>query len=264
MKYQVDMQFADLRCLLQLPKSDLNAGCNFAAAAVLFNIIAGFSVCFYNASLQGLKSRKERGGRFKGLLRKYYPWANEPVGKDTGVKVLYEAARNPLAHSLGVYEPGAEWRVMLGKDALTASQIETMENSKSRPVWLPPTISKTELAFQIYIPTLYWGVHCLVRRLLNETKQAESAEKFHMELSIEYDLIAVESKVSQLQTFLNGSPSKLGPEYAEKVNEINVILDKLVTLRNMTQEQNEKVTCLQRSYQRIRDQIAKAKLFPGM
>jgi hypothetical protein len=74
----------------------------------------------------------------------------------------------------------------------------------------------------------------------------------------------VESKVSQLQTFLNGSPSKLGPEYAEKVNEINVILDKLVTLRNMTQEQNEKVTCLQRSYQRIRDQIAKAKLFPGM
>lgn len=151
------MQFADLRCLLQLPKSDLNAGCNFAAAAVLFNIIAGFSVCFYNASLEGLKSRKERGDRFKGLLRKYYPWANEPVGKDTGVKVLYKAARNPLAHSLGVYEPRAEWRVMLGKDALTASQIETMENSKSRPVWLPPTVSKTELAFQIYIPTLYWG-----------------------------------------------------------------------------------------------------------
>ena len=64
-------------------------------------------------------------------------------------------------------------------------------------------------------------------------------------------------------TFLESSPTKLDLEYVQKVNDINVILDKLVALGHMTQEQNEKVTGLQRSYQRIRDQMAQAKLFPG-
>ena len=40
---QLDMQFADMRTLLRLPREDADAGCNFAAASVLFVIaVAGW------------------------------------------------------------------------------------------------------------------------------------------------------------------------------------------------------------------------------
>ena len=68
---QVDMQFADIRLLLRLPipRSGLEAGCNFACAAVLFNTIAGASVCFYEASENALVNRAERGRDSKKCLK---------------------------------------------------------------------------------------------------------------------------------------------------------------------------------------------------
>jgi hypothetical protein len=38
-----DMQIEDVRVLLRMPKAGYPAGCNFAADALLFNMIAGVS-----------------------------------------------------------------------------------------------------------------------------------------------------------------------------------------------------------------------------
>ena len=59
---QVDMQFHDLRSLLQLPKPHLGlvGGCNLTATALACNIIAGASVLFYDASPKALTKRRSR------------------------------------------------------------------------------------------------------------------------------------------------------------------------------------------------------------
>jgi hypothetical protein len=68
-----DMQIEDVRVLLRMPKAGYPAGCNFAAAAVLFNMIAGVSVCFYDASPKAL-TNGDRGKRFKNVLIDFFPW----------------------------------------------------------------------------------------------------------------------------------------------------------------------------------------------
>ena len=176
---QVDMQFADLRTLL------LVNGCNFAAAAVLFNIIAGSSVCFYNRSKQALTEKKARGERFKEVLERFYPWQEEPIPKEQYVSLLYDQARNPLAHSLGLDAPpegSMGKQVVLGKWCLTEAQVRELEESPSRPVWAPPTIvhpkplayGATELA--ISVPTLYWGVHRMLHALFADSTHAAKAD----------------------------------------------------------------------------------------
>ena len=96
---QVDMQFGDLKTLL------LIGGCNFAAAAVLFNLIAGSSVCFYDPSEEALFERSDRGERFKGVLNDFYPWQEEQLPKDQFWCALWVSAQNTLAHSLGLDTP---------------------------------------------------------------------------------------------------------------------------------------------------------------
>src|SRR5437773_9677467 len=77
----VDMQFDDIRTMLRLPMADLTGGCNFAATAVLFNIISGCSVCFYHASEEALTAVGQAGRRFRGLLEEFYPWVGESLSK---------------------------------------------------------------------------------------------------------------------------------------------------------------------------------------
>jgi hypothetical protein len=75
----LDMQVADLRVLLRLPTSRLAAGCNFTTAAMLFNLIAGASVCLYGANEKTLKSPPPVGAQFRGILEDFYPWSTGPV-----------------------------------------------------------------------------------------------------------------------------------------------------------------------------------------
>src|SRR6266446_4256412 len=98
----VDMQFIDLRTMLRLPMAGLAGGCNFAAASFLFNIIAGSSVCFYKTNEQAFTEKRDRSQRFRMVLTDFYPWHGELVDKGEAIEILYEAARNPLAHSLGL------------------------------------------------------------------------------------------------------------------------------------------------------------------
>ncbi len=179
------MQFNDLRGLLQLPRVEGDGGCNFATATVLFNIIAGSSVCFYDAQPSGLTNRGDRSRRFIGILTDFYPWAGEMVAKNVGVSILYQSARNPLAHSLGIDPPDATnkaKRILLKKSPLTADQVRELEDSTDRPAWAERTIvhikrlhsGSEEVA--ISIPALYWGVHRMLHTLFADHVQVKDAE----------------------------------------------------------------------------------------
>lgn len=189
---QVDMQFGDLRTLLQLPKVESEGGCNLTAAAVLFNLIAGNSVCFYQASASVFTERRNRGARFVEMLRSFYPWDDEDVTGEEGAGFLYDSARNPLAHSLGLDPPapGATGKqVKLRKWVLSSAQISELEESGHRPAWSGRTISEVERSgstitkASISIPTLYWGVHRMLVALFRDSGQVQKAEALAAEFS---------------------------------------------------------------------------------
>ena len=179
----VEMQFADLRAMLRLPTEELQGGCNFAATAVLMNLISGFSVCLYNANLG---NTRDRGNRFNVMLNTYYPWqVGGEVNSDAeGSKKLYEFWRNPLAHRLGIHL-GKEW-IGIGKSPLTASQIEELEASATPPGSLrmnptgPTFIRETtqlEPSTMLSVPGLYWGTWRLLTKLCQDRTQMATAGK---------------------------------------------------------------------------------------
>jgi hypothetical protein len=141
----LDLHFADVRVMLRLPKTQLPAGCNFAIAAVLFNVIAGTSVCIYKASLKGLLDRSQRGARFQALLRGYFPWTPEDVPPDEGIAALYDFSRNPLAHALGVDLPGRP-DIILEKGKRTLPQVRKLEDSRRGRHGLLLLLSRTTTA----------------------------------------------------------------------------------------------------------------------
>ncbi len=188
LKLRVDMLFEDIRTLLRLPFDDL-VGCNFTTAAMLFNIIAGFSVCFYNASIKAIRQKGDRGKRFKELLIKYYPWQNESISPKEGSELLYSQTRNPLANSLGLDVPlqtkQTKKNVVLAKDTngLTLKKIDELELSHERPKWLPQTFCIGSNEIRIFIPTLYWGLHRLLHKFFADKEQIEKAEKLIKQLN---------------------------------------------------------------------------------
>ena len=189
LKFQVDMLFEDLRILLRLPFNNLKAGCNFTATAMLFNIIAGVSVCFYDASIEALNQRRHRGERFEKLLIKYYPWEGENIGPKDGSKLLYKQARNPLAHSLGLdtlpqTQSKSQKTVVLKKGPLTPKEIDELEAAPKRPTWLPQTIVTKSEQIEICVPTLYWGLHRLLHKLFADKEQIENAKDLYKQWTI--------------------------------------------------------------------------------
>jgi len=121
LREQVDMQFADMRALLRLPSDEIapHVGCNFTAAAMIFNQVSGFSMWFFhNRQARRIEGRESKGRgnpfsgqRFKSFVRAYYPRAiGEPRVDSIAVK-LYDA-RNLLSHNLGVgdLKPGSRRR----------------------------------------------------------------------------------------------------------------------------------------------------------
>ena len=178
---QVEMQFADLRVLLQLPLGNFKAGCNFAACAVLLNLLSGFSVCLFDASVEALASQKGRGRRFKDLLVQTYPWNAEPWPSRECSKWLYEMARNPLAHSLGIQVTTVpEWNG-IAKRPLTVGEVATLETSDQRPSWLGPTLFQRpvngDIGTFLSIPGLYWGTWRVLGKLCTDSDQMTGAER---------------------------------------------------------------------------------------
>ena len=177
------MQVADVRDMLRLPMPDvgLESGQNFAATAMLVNLIAGASIWFYDASEDGLANRRDRGRRYCKTLDAYWPWDGEIVEPAVGIQVLYDHVRNPLAHAFGM--PGVDDGTVISirKSPLTAEQIVELDLADTRPDWVGPTIlpapsGAPERAYFLDVPALYWGVQRLLRAVLTDELQLPAAD----------------------------------------------------------------------------------------
>jgi hypothetical protein len=162
----VDMLFEDVHCMMRLPipAQELRAGCNFAAATFLLDLISGISRSLYSGP-------GGSGVRFKAVLEKYYPWDMEPVGgfdAKTGSKVLYDIFRNPLVHALGL----SGERMAIGKSALPEYLLVSLERSVVRPKDGPAEATirayPAEKRKDLLVEGLYWGVRHMVYRLRND------------------------------------------------------------------------------------------------
>ncbi len=180
------MQFVDLRTILRLPLPGLTGGCNLPAATAIFNIISGASVCFFNASINTLSNQRDRGPRFKDVLKGHYPWQGEPLPKDDAILILYNNARNPLVHSLGLDSPalkGPFSRVVNSKEPLSEMQIEQLENQLQRPQWAGSTLSQYvtlaggDREVTLSVPALYWGVHRMLHSLFADATQVALSDQ---------------------------------------------------------------------------------------
>lgn len=100
----IDMQFADVRAMLQLPRPDvgITPACNFAIVSSLCNLISGISTTIYKPSalLHEVRSKYDPGSAFKGLVREFFPYT--PTGAVDFPSELYKLCRNPMAHSVGL------------------------------------------------------------------------------------------------------------------------------------------------------------------
>jgi hypothetical protein len=164
---QVGMQFADAREMMKC------RGFNFAATMVLCNLISGISVILYTPKNRRTprEKSKDRGPRFKELLRQYYPW-DYSEDKEAKIQILYDVIRNPLTRSLGVLEEGFI-QTSINKDdpPLTQGQIEELERSPNRPQWLSLAVECDNRTNKINVEGLYWGVLNLVRKLAEDTNK---------------------------------------------------------------------------------------------
>jgi hypothetical protein len=192
LRRQVDMQFADLGVLLQLPREDagLHAGMNLTATILLCNMVSGASVLFYETSLDAVRGRRSdanprgSGQRFREVLE-FLPWEQpEVVPRRVAADALYKYARNPLAHSPGVGKapgllPGLRGRnVMLAKRPLPADAVaQVLRGEERRPPWFDmPIVSADQDGYVIFVEGLAWGVCRMIRSLFADVHQVERAE----------------------------------------------------------------------------------------
>ncbi len=151
----------------------------FVTALRLLEMIGGISKVYYGHSSQ------EPGERFKALLKNYYPWDLEPAaGADatSGPRLLYEAFRNPFAHTLGVPDQ------TIGGTGLCAysfseADLEALERSATRPLFAEKTLGiYPDGRLSLHIPGLYWGLRKMICRLTDDaammTRVVEGLDNF--------------------------------------------------------------------------------------
>jgi hypothetical protein len=183
-EWGIDMQLADVRDLLRLPmpQAGLDSGQNFAATGALVGFLAGASVWFLDASEEALTNRGDRSRRYRDFLQRYWPWEDgEVVDAAEGIRVLYDYARNPLAHTFGLPDPIDGTLISIRKDPLDFERLEELDLADQRPLWLGPTMEPAPTgvrgrAYFLMVPALYWGVQRVLRRVLTDEEQAPKAE----------------------------------------------------------------------------------------
>jgi len=176
----VEGQFNDVHSMMMLPN------CNFAATAILVNLISGFSTIFYTQ--QG-----NSGDRFKSMLKDFYPWDLQPsnnASPEVVIQCLYDTVRNPLAHSLGVQtrevkasrcqskhvvirKPSAK-TFGYGKQSLPKDLLDQLERSPTPP---GPTLTENgEGGRTLSVDGLYWGVRTMLSRLTDDTARMQRSD----------------------------------------------------------------------------------------
>lgn len=176
----IDMQFEDVRALLRLPRAGSTVGANFAAAALLFNLISGISVVLYNASWKGFAAKSGSGAKFKKVLLSHFPFTEIPIQKELVVGAFYTYSRNPLAHSLGLGVPSHP-KISIAKKPLTPSEITELEDNLSLPEWSHPALSPIGIqpgsSYQLCISGLYWGIHRMLHSIFADGNQVRDADQ---------------------------------------------------------------------------------------
>ena len=178
------MQFGDVRAMLRLPTGNgderIENGCNFAATSHLCNLISGISVVLFNRKGRPAGPRhrpRDRGQRFCNLLRtSSYPW--QP-GEDRNAKTdaLYDIARNPLAHALGVLEPG-QVPFACGKtqEGMLQGQVNALDVAYDEGNVLPPALELGAGVWNLNVPFFYAAVVEMLRALVADPAQMSQTE----------------------------------------------------------------------------------------
>jgi hypothetical protein len=131
---------------------------------------------FYNSSMKALNTSGDRGRRFKDLLAGYYPFESDDLSRADGPAVLYAAARNPLAHALGIQAGSRQARVVYVKDSLPATAVRELATVRKRPAWTGATVRVDSGLCRISVSALAWGTYEMLRRLFEDDHQAKRAD----------------------------------------------------------------------------------------
>lgn len=182
--HHLAMQFGDVRAMLRLPTGDgesrIENGCNFAAASTLCNLISGISVVLFDRRGRAPGRRRpprDRGVRFRNLLNaNYYPW--QP-SEDRMPKIcaLYDLARNPLAHSLGVLEPDRQMPFSCEKppEGLSQPQVNGLDVVYDGGTLEPALVIESEVC-HLNVPYFYAAVVEMFRALVCDSEQMRATE----------------------------------------------------------------------------------------
>lgn len=179
LRRQVDMQFADLRVLFQLPAEDLDphVGCNLTTAAILLNLISGCSRWFFQTSeaaeitaeeqrTSSLLSRR----RFIGFITEYWPKIGPEPSPDLVAGRLYDV-RNSLAHDLGVAENpdrNEPMSVGLAKSRWVLDDIVMgLERNEVHPLKVP-VIEERPGGYIVHLSGLYWALIKMLRAAVRD------------------------------------------------------------------------------------------------
>jgi len=166
----LDMLLKDVHAMFRLPLKEegLTAGCNFAAAVFLLEIIGGISTTLFQGTGRS-------GQKFKTVVQDYYPWDLEGrPDRAKAAKELYQFFRNPLAHALGM---GGK-KGGIGKQGFPEDQLEKLELSTSAP--LNPTLQSmpAEDILSLSVDSLYWGVRVMITRLTDDIAMMTKTEAY--------------------------------------------------------------------------------------
>ncbi|MCJ7761018.1 hypothetical protein MUP59_07775 [Candidatus Bathyarchaeota archaeon] len=191
LQLHVDMQFGEIQKMLG------QNGFNFPLASYLLDMISGISVAFFQAEVADIIDSKGRGRRFRELIQRHYPDEKDlAVPRQELVGVLYYTVRNPLSHCLGLDLPNAKFPNRLLEIAkrgqnpsyFTASEINELEDSVTRPSFAPPTITsraaKDHTTYLLTLSSLYWGTHRMLHYLFSNSVEAKAAETLANEFLI--------------------------------------------------------------------------------
>jgi hypothetical protein len=176
----LDMQFNDVRTMMKLPRprQGLPAGCNFAAAATLANLIGGFAEVLF-AAPPSMDGARQSGERLQAVIKQFYPWQSGERRK-VKAKVLYYFVRNPLVHNLGTKDRRRPTQkmpsVLIGKRPLTERQLVQLERAEVAPAWVGTAVRRRGRRWIISVPALYWGTFHLLRRLTEKPKHMKHAQ----------------------------------------------------------------------------------------
>jgi hypothetical protein len=182
----LDMQFADVRAMLQLPRPDIGitAGCNFAIVSSLCNLISGISTTIYMpAALLGTLRSTGYGDKkaFKGLVGDFFPYT--PPGAGDFAEQLYQLCRNPMVHSAGLMDAPAPvvafsrvYHAVHDGTGWTDQELEDLERP-DRPNTIPnPGIMIDPQRWTLHCDSFYFDVIAMLRDLNINPAQMQAAE----------------------------------------------------------------------------------------